>query len=366
MSDQPAPIAQVESVRNLLMRRDWSRLQARFAQQPPVTAEDFEARAMLTLGTRPDPQGAQAAALDLEQACLLQPGNALLAANLAQARLDGGQAQAAEACARAALQRLPAHPVLLDKQALALAALARWDESAAVARQALAVPWPGGLTPSAALLQLDRELSSRWWQPLDVGGARLRLVADGDTGFLAAAFTDPAFMRRYHRFQATDTVAVQQWLARARRRPLQTRRCEWIVLDRAGAAAGLAGLVDIDITNRRAELVVGLCCPDPSGMLALKAALGVLQLAFDRFGLHKLTSYVYGDNPEAQRNTLHLGLQQEGLLREHVDAGQGFVDLHVNGLLRRDYLSDARLQRLVSRWCAPPAPAAALRAPPRP
>lgn len=306
---------------------------------------------MLALATRPDAQGAQEAAGDLQQACRLQPGNALLAANLTQALLDGGQAQAAEASVRAALVQSPAQPVLLDKLALTLAAIANWDEAASVAQQALAATWPDGLAPSSALRQLDRELASRWWQALDVGGARLRLGTAGDADFLATTFADPVFMRRYHRFQASDGAAVQQWLARARRRPLQTRRCEWLVLDRAGAPAGIAGLVDIDITNRRAELVVGIPGSDPSGTLAFKAALGVLHLAFDRFGLHKVTSYVYGDNPEAQQNTLHLGLRQEGMLREHVDAGHGFVDLHVNGLLRSDYLADARLQRLVNRWC---------------
>jgi RimJ/RimL family protein N-acetyltransferase len=346
------PAAAGASVGDLLRRRDWSGLQNYFAHRTPETAEDFEARAMLSLGTRPDSKGAQAAAQDLQHACRLQPSNALLAANLAQSLLDCGQAPAAVVSVRAALQRMPPHPTLVEKLALALAALARWDESMVQTQRALSAVWPAGLCPSTALQQLERELSSRWWQPLDIGGARLRLACEGDASFVKATFDDPTFMRRYHRFQATDGAAVQQWLGRALLRPIHTRRCEWLVLDRTGITTGLAGLVDIDIANRRAELVLGLSRPDPSGALAFKATVGVMHMGFDRFGLHKLTSYVYGDNLPAQHNTLRLGLQQEGILREHIDGGQGYVDLYVNGLLSSAYRSDARLQRLVRRWCA--------------
>lgn len=352
MTVEPTSAASGACVGDLLRRRDWSGLQNYFAHRAPKSAEDFEARAMLSLGTRPDVQGAQAAAQDLQQACRMQPENALLAANLAQSLLDCGQAQAAEGSVRAALQRMPPHATLVEKLALALAALSRWDASLAQTQRSLSAVWPAGLGPSTALQQLDRELSSRWWRPLDIGGARLRLACEADASFVKATFDDPSFMRRYHRFQATDDAAVQQWLGRALLRPMHTRRCEWLVIDRTGAATGLAGLVDIDMANRRAELVVGLSRPDPSGALAFKAAVGVMHMAFDRFGLHKLTSYVYGDNALAQHNTLRLGLQQEGLLNEHIDGGQGYVDLYVNGLLSRAYRSDARLQRLVRRWCA--------------
>ena len=76
-----------------------------------------------------------------------------------------------------------------------------------------------------------------------------------------------------------------------------------------------------------------------------------MEFAFSKIGIHKLISYVYGDNPKSQRNTLHLGFQQEGLLKSHVvDPASGErLDLYINGCLSTEFFQNKTLMKLASR-----------------
>lgn len=366
-NEQPGADATAAKLRTWLLAQDWPRLATHFRHSTPSTAQEHEARALTALATRPGAEGARLAVPDLQAACALQPGNALLAANLVQALLDAGRCDEACTVASAAVQRLPRAAPLLQKLAFAWAAVGRWDEADAACRQALALaplpaaapapvpavagePGPQGATQ--ALLALSRELASRWWQPLTLGGLSLRLPTSADLGFVEHCFADAGFMSRFHRFMAGTPQAAQQFVARATQRPALSRRLEWLVCGRDGHPIGLAGLVDIELSSRRAELLVGLARPDPGASLALKASLLAMHFGFERLALHKLVSHVYADNPVAQHNTLHLGFVQEGFLREHLHTDEGPVGLFVNGLLRTEFQADARLQRLLRRWAA--------------
>lgn len=48
---------------------------------------------------------------------------------------------------------------------------------------------------------------------------------------------------------------------------------------------------------------------------------------------------MYGDNHFSQKNTIHLGFEQEGLLKSHVYDPQSDsrLDLYVNGLLEEQF-----------------------------
>ena len=244
------------------------------------------------------------------------------------------------------VQQAPQLADLRDKQVQALMAAARWEDAlqAASARPAAHHAGQAG----AALLE---ELGSLWWRPLVLGGVCLRLPSPGDSDFVARCFRDTAFMTRFHRFQPGDDAAIEEFIGRAKTRLRRTRRLDWIVW-RGDQPIGLTSLVDVDHENRRAELLVGLPQPGTSGPAALQASLATLQFAFDRLGLHKVLSHVYGDNPMSQANTLHLGLRQEGLLRDHLQVDGKALDLFVNGLLASEFRADARLQRLLRRWTA--------------
>jgi diamine N-acetyltransferase len=84
--------------------------------------------------------------------------------------------------------------------------------------------------------------------------------------------------------------------------------------------------------------------------LATAAMLICFQFFFKAMGFHKLYSFVYEDNPHSLKGTLHLGFQQEGVLREHImDPATGrYVNLIQTGLLASEVDSKAN-HRLMER-----------------
>ena len=330
---------------------DWPRVLQHFTDVAPRTAAEFASRGLAIRALQPGVEGARQALPDLRQALALQPGSAPMASNLLQGLIDAGETR--EACLQSAalVAQSPHDADLRHKQVQALMAAARWDD----ALEAASVE-PAARDARPPWAALRDELGSRWWQPVILGGQRLRQPQPQDRGFVARCFRDRAFMSRYHRYQAGEDAAIEQFIARSSSRPQLTRRLDWVVC-RGDEAIGLTSLVDIDPDNRRAELLVGFPHPRAAASAALKASLAAMQFAFDRLGLHKLMSYVYGDNAESQANTLHLGLHQEGLLREHLQVDGQPLDLYVNGLLAPQFHADERLQRLLQRWTArPPQP----------
>lgn len=342
------PGAQGGHLAHWLRTGDWTRLQQHFDRHAPTVAEDYAARGLLRLRAGPR-QGSDALA-DLKQAAALEPRNLFHLANLAQALIDLGQADEGLQAAEQALRQADAFVPALEKRCLALMACSHWDEAhdafTSLARQADLQR----ITLSPRMQATGAVLASRWWRPIAVGGAVLRLPCDDDHDAIARWLADAAFMARYHRFEPVAGRAARNYIARAQRPPTETRRREWIIQDRHGEPAGFAAVVDIDLGHRRGELLIGLPAADAASALALKASIGAMAFAFGALRLDKLVSHVYGDNPNAQANTLHLGFREEGRLRNHLRFGDQPIDLVVNGLLAHEHAGSTSLRRLRDRW----------------
>lgn len=328
----------------LLSARDWPALEQHFAGCAPADADDFQARALLRLNRSPVDWDEVIA--DLRRVCDLRRGDALALSNLAQALLDAGRPlEAIEAARGAAAADANAYPPL-EKLAFAAASLQQWDEAIGAVRRAKAIH--AGPLP-AATSRLDQQLATAWWKPLACGEVVLRQPKPEHQPFLQRVFGNPAFMRHFHRFQAGTADAVKRFIETAQQPPFVTRRLDWIVQHRGGPCIGLAGLVDIDWPNARAELLVGF--PAVQGpQTSSQVAVAAITFGFERLRLEKLVSHVYADNPRAQSNTLHLGFTQEGLLRGQIAAEGGRLDVFVNGLLQQEYRYSALLQKLRRRW----------------
>jgi RimJ/RimL family protein N-acetyltransferase len=327
---------------------EWPRLQQHFANHAPASADEFAARGLLRMrGGAPRRTEALA---DLRQAAALAPDHFFHAVNLAQALIDSGQPAQALDAARQVLERAPAFVPALEKRCLALCGCARWDEAldafATLSNQSTAQG--PALTP--ALQSAGASLATLWWRPIPVGGALLRLPHEADHDTIARWLADDAFMARYHRFEPTTGTAARDYIARAQRPPTETRRREWVVQAPDGRLAGFAAIVDIDPGHRRGELLIGIPAANTIPALALKASVAAMDFAFGTLRLDKLVSHVYGDNPVAQANTLHLGFWQEGRLREHLRFGEQAIDLIVNGMLAREHAQHPKLKRLRDRW----------------
>ncbi|MGZ5018275.1 MAG: GNAT family N-acetyltransferase [Methylobacter sp.] len=191
--------------------------------------------------------------------------------------------------------------------------------------------------------------ASFWYEPCQGKRVALTRLKPIHREFLVSCRGNANFQHHYHLFQDNSTEAIDRDLQKANAAPTETKQISWVV-EREGVPIGLAELVDLNLNNSRAEIIVGFPEEQPFG-ISLEATLLIMEFAFSKIGLHKLISYVYGDNPKGQQNTLHLGFQQEGLLREHVfDSASGErLDLYVNGCLSTDFFQNKTIMKLTNR-----------------
>ncbi len=174
--------------------------------------------------------------------------------------------------------------------------------------------------------------------------------------FIYACYQNDAFMDLYRLAQnraATKQDILHRLEDEQKKLPQELKRIEWVILKHKqgqNVPIGLAALADYQGSHRRAEFLLGIPSTlNRAGSLSLEASLLVFDFAFNQAGLHKITSFVYGYNAYAQKNTLHLGLKQEGFLAEHIQVNNQFIDLYQNGLLRSDFQNNQKLSRLSRR-----------------
>ncbi len=169
---------------------------------------------------------------------------------------------------------------------------------------------------------------------------------------------DDGFWSAYRRNQVRNLslAEIRTRLDQASRIPAeQLGKIEWIINKRNGSdleAIGLAALAALDVSQGRAEFLVGIVNPeDRTTGTGLEATLLVFDHAFNTLKLNKLSSFIYSDDPGSRESTLALGFQQEGLLRQHMRPGDGgnFVDVMQFGLLAEEFFSSKRLSRLSRR-----------------
>lgn len=200
------------------------------------------------------------------------------------------------------------------------------------------------------------EVDPIWLVPLDGKNLYLRRYQQEDAAYLNQCYQNAVFMRQYNhyipRHQHMADLAAKLQQAHAMH-PCQLRTVDWVIFRKnAAQPVGVANLVEIQLAHRRAEFQIGL--PDPgdhASGIGLEATLLVLDYAFNRVGLNKLTTVVYGDNAVSQKNTLALGFIQESYLREQlIDASNGkFLDLYGNGMTAGDFRANTRLSKLSRR-----------------
>lgn len=185
-----------------------------------------------------------------------------------------------------------------------------------------------------------------WHQ--DVVGDRVVLARPRERhrDALTALFSDQDFREKYNAYLPSPEQAASEHIERVNRPFEAAKQLNWVVENRTGTLTGLATLAALDFTNRRAELVFGFAGDAADGRMRMEAFQLILTLTFQELRLAKLCSMVYASNPAAQDMTLRMGLSQEGYLRRHllVPGHAVPVDVHINGLLLEDYLTDPRIQ----------------------
>ncbi len=131
--------------------------------------------------------------------------------------------------------------------------------------------------------------------------------------------------------------------------PEQLGFLELLIVHKELGPIGMTVLAEYRPLHRRAEFLMGLFEPRHRGTrFSVEATLMTFDLAFNRYGLNKLHSYVFTGNKHSQASTLSLGFQQEGILREHIYSvkEQRFLDTYQNGLTEADFRNNPRLAKL--------------------
>jgi tetratricopeptide (TPR) repeat protein len=195
-----------------------------------------------------------------------------------------------------------------------------------------------------------------WKEPLEGKHLVLRPHEPKDAAFLNRCFRDETFMNQYNRFTPRDKSEHQlenEISKNCQQHPWRSRRMDWILIKkRTHEPIGLAALAEIQFNHLRAEFLIGI--PDSHQRhngAALEGSLLVMDMAFNRVALSKLTMGVYGPNSRAQKNAMALGFIQEGHFENHIflkEKGE-FLDLYANGMTEQNFRKTSRLKKLSMR-----------------
>lgn len=335
----------------LLQEKNWSAVKERLAITPPAAfnAQCHFALGMLSAFGAAEDRNLAVAIEHLERATQLEPSNVKYLTLLSETYLQARLPDMALRIAKQAKALAPENYFALI--ALGRAAVGSGERDLArmsyLEAHRLA---PANLTNLKAQLQaMAFDLEPFWHEPQH--GKRVALVRlqAKHADYLLACRRNTAFQHRYHLFQAATPQAVECEVQDASRPCRDSKKMAWVV-ERNGTAIGLAELVEIDFHNLKAEILIGFPDAQPYG-ISLETSLLVMEFAYSKIGLRKLLSHVYSDNPQSQRNTLHLGFRQEGLLRSQVIApvSKAPLDLWINGCLAAEFFENAALMKMANK-----------------
>lgn len=222
---------------------------------------------------------------------------------------------------------------------------------------------------NAEIRQLYVPLHPAWLQPLETENVRIRVREPKDDSFVGACYANQAFMNNYNRYLSGSfrRSRVSKGAQAGNRLVVYKNKCiQWVVerIDSTDSGdliytpVGLASLADIQLTHRRAEILIGFPAADfNGGKLRVSAMLMIMNFAFNTIGFNKLTSIVYSDNAHAQKSTLALGFSQEGYFKNHLfdPNSNSWLSTYQNAMLLDDFLNNNKLARyadkfLGSRW----------------
>jgi len=281
-----------------------------------------------------------------------EPANPLLHNNLGNALKERGQIKPAIASYRRALSIKSDYPEACVNLGIALKEAGMPDQARAPLEQALRVK-PDFKQARENLWQI----AAFWRETVEGRHLALRPYSERDAAFLVNCLENNRFMLHYNRFQrptlSLQVIAAQLRLAE-KKLPWQSGSVDWVIhrRDESQRPVGLANLVELNLLHRRAEFLIGIPAEeDRIAGVGLEASLLVMDFAFNRARLHKLTSLVYEGNEYAQRSTLALGFSQEGYRPDHLfdERRQRHIGVYENGLTVASFRANGRLSNLSRR-----------------
>jgi ribosomal-protein-serine acetyltransferase len=139
----------------------------------------------------------------------------------------------------------------------------------------------------------------------------------------------------------SSVEAAKNHLWLAVERAAKTEVFEWHLF-LGGTLCGAVRLKDIDENDRKAKFGYFIGQQFTGKGLVTSAVRSVLEYCFGHLNLNRIELRCAAENERSKRVAERLGFVREGILREEEFLDGAFVDLHVYGLLGRDFKSDGR------------------------
>jgi ribosomal-protein-alanine N-acetyltransferase len=172
-------------------------------------------------------------------------------------------------------------------------------------------------------------------------GATLRLPREDDAAALLALAADAEVTRWFSWGPYRSLGEPRAYLARLPAQRAAGEQLDLLVLDAAGAPAGIVGLSEFAARDRRAVIGTWLGREHWGTGLNAAAKAVALFLTFELLGLERVGAYA---NPQNGRSVValeRLGFVREGTLRSFHRHGTVRHDVAVFGLLRADWVPPA-------------------------
>lgn len=132
---------------------------------------------------------------------------------------------------------------------------------------------------------------------------------------------------------------AQEWIAKHQPEAAEGKCVTFAITSKADGcligAVSLAGMV----SGHQAELGYWIGCDYWNQGYCTEAGEAVLRCGFTMLGLARIHSCHFGRNPASGRVLRKLGMQREGLRRQHVKKGEKLEDLEVYGILRSEWVA---------------------------
>ncbi len=179
---------------------------------------------------------------------------------------------------------------------------------------------------------------------------RLRPTLPEDAPILLKAYQDDSFIRLY---RSNNTKQTEEQLKkilteRLTHNPTELNYIEYMVVHKKHGPVGVAILGDYSPLHKRAEYLIGLFEQKHRSIgYGTETTLLVLDLAFNRYQLNRIYTYVYEYNESSEKNTEKFGFKREGILEGHhyLIHEKRFVNLYINGLTEARFRSNEKIRR---------------------
>lgn len=167
-------------------------------------------------------------------------------------------------------------------------------------------------------------------RPFELSDAKSVQRLAGDPAVAATTLNIP------HPYE--DGVA-EQWIEGMQKRFEQGKRVEFAVthIDE-NYLIGAVGLV-LNHLHKHAELGYWIGKPYWDNGYATEAAVSLVRYGFEELNLNRIYAQYFLRNPASGKVLQKIGMQQEGILRQHIYKFGEFEDVHIYAILRTEFLT---------------------------